>query len=75
MLFALCGSAEAQPQKIPRIAYLGGGSADLEQVWLDAFLQGLRELRYVEGKNIYVERRYASGRYEQLPELVADWSA
>mgnify|MGYP003579883246 FL=1 len=72
MLFALCGSAEAQPQKIPRIAYLGGGSADLEQVWLDAFLQGLRELGYVEGKNIYVERRYASGRYEQLPELVAE---
>jgi ABC-type uncharacterized transport system substrate-binding protein len=72
MLFALCGSAEAQPQKIPRIAYLGGGSAELEQVWLDAFLQGLRELGYVEGKNIYVERRYASGRYEQLPELVAE---
>ena len=72
MLFALCGSAEAQPQKIARIAYLGGGSAELEQVWLDAFLQGLRELGYVEGKNIYVERRYVSGRYEQLPELVAE---
>ena len=41
MLFALCGSTEAQLQKIPRIAYLGGGSADLEQVWLNAFLQGL----------------------------------
>src|SRR4029453_10992449 len=72
MLFALCISAEAQAQNIPRIAYLGGGSAELEKVWLGAFLQGLRELGYVEGKNIVVERRYASGRYEQLPELAAE---
>jgi len=73
MLFALCVTAQAQqPAKIPRIGYLGGGSAELEKVWLDAFLQGLRELGYFEGKNIVVERRYAAGRYDQLPELAAE---
>jgi putative tryptophan/tyrosine transport system substrate-binding protein len=65
--------AEAQQtKKVPRIGYLGGGSAELEKVWLDAFLQGLRELGYFEGKNIVVERRYASGRYDELPELAAE---
>ena len=73
LLFALSASAGAQqPQKVQRIGYLGGGSAELEKVWLDAFLQGLRELGYIEGKNIIVERRYASGRYDQLPELAAE---
>src|SRR6478609_3847701 len=72
ILFVLCSFAEAQHPKVPRVGYLGGGSAKLEKVWLDAFLQGLRELGYFEGKNIVVERRYASGRYEQLPELVAE---
>ena len=61
-----------QPQKVPRIAYLGGGSAELEKAWLDAFLQGLRELGYFEGKNIVVERRFAAGRYDELPELAAE---
>ena len=61
-----------QPQKVPRLAYLGGGSAELEKAWLDAFLQGLRELGYFEGKNIVVERRFAAGRYDELPELAAE---
>ena len=73
MLFALCLPAQAQqPAKVPRIAYLGGGSAELEKAWLDAFLQGLRELGYFEGKNIVVERRFAAGRYDELPELAAE---
>jgi ABC-type uncharacterized transport system substrate-binding protein len=73
MLLALCLPAEAQqPNKVSRIAYLGGGSAELEKVWLDAFLQGLRELGYFEGKNIVVERRFAAGQYDELPELAAE---
>jgi putative tryptophan/tyrosine transport system substrate-binding protein len=72
VLLITASPIEAQAQNIPRIAYLGGGSAELEKVWLGAFLQGLRELGYFEGKNIVVERRYASGRYEQLPELAAE---
>jgi putative tryptophan/tyrosine transport system substrate-binding protein len=73
MLLVLCSQVDAQqPGRIPRIGYLGGGSAELEKVWLDAFLQGLRELGYVEGKSIVVERRYADGRYDQLPQLAAE---
>ena len=73
LLFALSLPAEAQqPTKIPRIGYLGGGSAEIEKVWLDAFLQGLRELGYVESKNIFVERRYAAGRYDDVPKLAAE---
>jgi putative tryptophan/tyrosine transport system substrate-binding protein len=74
VLLALGVIAEAQQptKKVPRIAYLGGGSAELEKVWLDAFLQGLRELGYFEGKNIVVERRFAAGRYDELPELAAE---
>ena len=73
VLFALSVPVSAQqPGKVPRIAYLGGGSAELEKVWLDAFLQGLRELGYFEGKNIVVERRFAAGRYDELPELAAE---
>src|SRR6185503_16363044 len=73
LLFVLSLPAEAQqPRKIPRIGYLGGGSAELEKGWLDAFLQGLRELGYVEGKSIFVERRYASGRYDDVPKLAAE---
>jgi putative ABC transport system substrate-binding protein len=61
-----------QTKKVPRIAYLGGGSAELEKSWLDAFLNGLRELGYFEGKNIVVERRYAGGQYDQLPGLATE---
>ena len=73
MLYALCSFATAQ--QIPRIGYLGGGSAELEKPWIDAFLHGLRDLGYdlgyVEGNNIVLDRRYAAGHYEQLPALAA----
>jgi putative tryptophan/tyrosine transport system substrate-binding protein len=73
IILAPTNSAKAQQAaKIPRIGYLGGGSAELEKVWLDAFLRGMRELSYVEGKNIVVERRYAAGQYDQLPRLAAE---
>jgi putative ABC transport system substrate-binding protein len=73
VFLAVAAIAEAQqPVKISRIGYLGGGSAELEKVWLDAFLKGLRELGYLEGKNIVVERRYAAGQYDQLPELATE---
>ena len=58
--------AEAQqPKKIPRIGYLAGvGSAPNE-----AFLQGLRDLGYVEGKNVLIEFRTTGGKFERRPEL------
>ena len=72
ILLVLGSAADAQqPTKMPRIGYLGGGSVELEKPWIDAFRQGLRDLGYIEGKNILIEGRYAAGRYEQLPTLAA----
>ena len=73
MLFALCVSAEAQqPKKVPRIGYLSYGSVEIEKSSLAALQQGLQELGYVEGKNIVIEGRYAEGRSERFPELLAE---
>ena len=73
MLFALCLPAEAQQTgKVPRIGFLGAASASALTGQLDAFRQGLRELGYIEGKNIVVEHRYADGKVDRVPELAAE---
>ena len=73
MLFALCVSAEAQqPAKVPRIGNLYAGDPSTQSARIEAFRQGLRDLGYVEGKNIVIERRYAEGKYDRLPALVAE---
>ena len=59
-----------QPAKIPRIGFLFFGSKD--QPHLESFRQGLREFGYVEGKNIFVEYRYAEGKSDALAGLAAD---
>jgi putative tryptophan/tyrosine transport system substrate-binding protein len=65
--------AEAQQStKVPRIGFLGAASADALTGQLDAFRQGLRELGYVEGKDIVVEYRYADGKVDRVPELAAE---
>ena len=61
-----------QPTKVPRIGFLGATSASAISARLDAFRQGLRELGYVEGKNILIEYRYAEGKLDRLPELAAE---
>jgi len=69
---ALPLAAEAQPAgKIPRIGFLHYGSPGSSPE-VDAFRQGLRELGYIDGQNIAIEYRFASGRVEQLPELAAE---
>ena len=73
MLFALCVSAQAQqPKKVPRIGYLSSGSPSTNLGYLQAFLQGLRELGYVEGKNVLIEYKWAEGRFERMPELAEE---
>jgi ABC-type uncharacterized transport system substrate-binding protein len=69
MLFALSYSASAQqPMKVPRIGYLSVGTAsDMDRI--EAVRQGLRELGYVEGKNIAFESRYGDNKHERLPAL------
>jgi len=73
ILLVLCGSVAAQqPTKIPRIGYLITSSPSAIAPRMDAFQQGLRELGYVEGKNIVIERRHGEGKLERLPGLAAE---
>src|SRR5262245_19818888 len=74
MLFALCHSVEAQQAgKVPRIGILApGSSAFPKSARYDSFRQGLRELGYIEGKNIFIEIRYAEGKQDQLSDFATE---
>jgi ABC-type uncharacterized transport system substrate-binding protein len=73
LLLALSFSVEAQqPKKVPRIGYLSTGSISSTLANREAFQQGLRGLGYVEGKNIVVEYRFAEGKLDRVPDLVAE---
>src|SRR4030095_11336099 len=73
MLLALTIPAKAQqPGKVPRIGFLITSSPSAIAPRMDAFQQGLRELGYVEGKNIVIERRHAEGKLDRLPALAAE---
>ena len=70
VLLALSFSADAQqPKKVPVVGFLAGTSAST----VDAFRQGLRDLGYIEGKNIVIEYRYAEGRGDRLNDFVAEF--
>jgi putative tryptophan/tyrosine transport system substrate-binding protein len=70
ILFAFCFSVEAQQTgKVPRIGILVSASPSIASRRIQAFQQGLRELGYVEGKNIIIEYRYAEGKLEPLADL------
>src|SRR5499425_969403 len=73
-LLAVAVTAEAQQaKKVPRIGYVSasGGPASPDARF-EVFRQGLRDLGYIEGKNILLEVRYAEGRQDPIPSLVAD---
>src|SRR5262245_2595580 len=61
-----------QPKKVPRIGYLAPGSPSSDSPRIDPFRQGLRELGYTEGQDIVIELRFAEGKSERLPALVAE---
>ena len=62
-----------QPKKIPRIGYLSAGIGSVSSYApREPFRQGLRELGYVEGKNIVIEYRNAGGKFDRLPALAAE---
>ena len=61
-----------QPKKVPRIGYLLDGSSSSAADRVDTFRDGLRDLGYVEGKNIVIDYRYAEGRFDRFPELAAE---
>src|SRR5713226_1359256 len=71
--FSMCGAvAQAQqPAKIPRIGYVSGtGDPSNPGPYVEALRQGLRDLGYIEGKNIVIEYRGAEGKAEPVPSLV-----
>ena len=68
---SVCVEAQ-QPKKTPRIGFLAAVSHSANSVRFEAFRQGLRELGYVEGKNIAIEWRYADGKPNRLPMLAAE---
>jgi putative ABC transport system substrate-binding protein len=73
LLFTLCVSAEAQQaKKVWRIGFLGSGSALGYASRVNAMREGLRDLGYVEGKNIVIEYRWAEEKYDRLPNLAAE---
>ena len=61
-----------QPTKVTSIGYLGAASLSANAARHEAFRQGLRELSYVEGKNIVIEWRSAEGKSDRLPALAAE---
>jgi len=71
-LFAPLPSNAQQPAKVPRIGLLSSFSPSDAALWHQAFGQGLRDLGWVESKNISIEYRYAEGRVDRLPDLAAD---
>jgi ABC-type uncharacterized transport system substrate-binding protein len=66
--------AEAQqPGKIPRIGYVSAsGDSNTPGPQVEAFRQGLRDLGYIEAKNILIEYRYVEGKLDRVPSLVAE---
>src|SRR6516225_6249521 len=61
-----------QPRKLPTIGFLGANSPQVQARWTAAFVQRLQELGWIEGRNIAIEYRWAEGRFDRSPELVAE---
>jgi putative ABC transport system substrate-binding protein len=73
LLFSLCSSADAQQRvKISRIAVLISGASSVARPRIQAFQRRLRELGYVEGKNIIIEQRYAEGKVQIVADLTEE---
>ena len=72
-LLLITGFAQAQQSKrVPRIGILVGGSASSDSARIESLRRGLRELGYIEGKNIAIEYRYADGKPDRLSALAAE---
>jgi putative tryptophan/tyrosine transport system substrate-binding protein len=74
ILTATLGADAQHPASTPRIGMLRTGShADrVEQILIEAFREGLRDLGYMEGRDIAIELRFAEGRQDSLPDLAAE---
>jgi putative tryptophan/tyrosine transport system substrate-binding protein len=73
LLFALYAPAAAQQtNRVPQIGFLVASSISYYASRIEIFRQGLRELGYIEGKNIAVEYRFGEGKEDRLRELAAE---
>ena len=71
LLLALCPIANAQqPAKVPRIGYLSVSSETTSSE--QGFRQALRDLGYIDGQNLGIERRSADGNVDRIPELITE---
>jgi putative ABC transport system substrate-binding protein len=61
-----------QTARVWRIGFLAAASRETLASRYDAFLMGMRDLGYVEGKNLLVEARFADGQYDRLPGFAAE---
>ena len=71
----LLGSLAAQAQQtgnVYRIGFLGNSTAALEANLVGPFREGLRDLGYVEGRNVLIEYRWAEGKYDRFPALIGE---
>jgi putative ABC transport system substrate-binding protein len=71
-LTTVCPVEAQQAKSVPRIGVLRNDTPALFASRNEALRQGLRELGYVEGKNIVLEYRYADGKLDRLPDLAAE---
>jgi ABC-type uncharacterized transport system substrate-binding protein len=65
-------AARAQPSAIPVVGFLNAASAQVYTRQLAAFLKGLSETSYVDGRNVTIEYRWAEGHNDRLPLMAAD---
>jgi len=75
----LLGGAAAWPlaaraqQKLPTIGFLGANSPAVQRQWTTAFVQRLHELGWTEGHNLAIEYRWAEGRFDRSPAIIAEF--
>jgi len=62
-----------QATKMPIIGYLGGGGPIGQRAWVDAFVQRLRELGWIEGRTVAIEYRWGEGRADRYAEIAAEF--
>src|SRR5262245_46385868 len=73
LVFVFGGTVvQAQQPKVVRLGFLAATSASAEKSRIEAFRQGMRELGYVEDKNIVIEWRFAEGKLDRLRDLAAE---
>jgi putative tryptophan/tyrosine transport system substrate-binding protein len=61
-----------QPAKLPTIGFLGAATPSADTLWTAAFAHRLRELGWIEGRNVAIEYRWAEGREERFAEVAAE---